>query len=448
MRLACFSPLPPSTSGIAAYTAELLPGLRARVGVVDVFVDRPPQPGESGVWNAHDFVWKHRREPYDVVVYQLGNAACHDYMWGYLFRYPGLVVLHDAQLHQARALQLTRRHPPRPDDYVAEFLANHPDASPDLGRLVAAGLDGGLYQRWPMVRLVVESARLVAVHNDRVRAMLQAAYPDARVASIEMGVADPLDTPGGAAAVDEAAARFRAAQGIPADAVVVAAFGGLTPEKRIEPLLRAVSAIRDRVPALHVLLAGAPAAYYDVMEDVAQLGLSGLVHVAGFVPDHALPAAMRAADICCALRWPTNRETSASWLRCLGAARPTLITDLAHLTDVPALDPRTWRPATRYDSAPFAVAIDVLDEQHLLEVALVRLAEDAELREELGRAARAWWERHHRLEPMAEAYEALVTRAAGLAAPSPALPAHLLDDWSGRARDLATDLDLDLDWLR
>jgi hypothetical protein len=26
-------------------------------------------------------VWRHRRDPYDLVVYQLGNAPCHDYMW-------------------------------------------------------------------------------------------------------------------------------------------------------------------------------------------------------------------------------------------------------------------------------------------------------------------------------------------------------------------------------
>ena len=38
-----------------------------------------------------------------------------------------------------------------------------------------------------------------------------------------------------------------------------------------------------------------------------------------------------AADICACLRWPTNRETSASWLRCLAAGRPTIVTDLAHL---------------------------------------------------------------------------------------------------------------------
>ena len=44
------------------------------------FADLPGTRDMSGVFSAHDFVWKQLREPYDLVVYQLGNAACHDYM--------------------------------------------------------------------------------------------------------------------------------------------------------------------------------------------------------------------------------------------------------------------------------------------------------------------------------------------------------------------------------
>ena len=49
-------------------------------------------------------------------------------MWPYLFRYPGLVVLHDAHLHHARAWSLLRRK--RHEAYRAEFEFNHPEAPP------------------------------------------------------------------------------------------------------------------------------------------------------------------------------------------------------------------------------------------------------------------------------------------------------------------------------
>src|ERR1700690_1329845 len=110
MRLAWFTPLAPVKSGIAQYSRDLLPALASSCEI-DVFVDgsldRVERPSAgTALFSAHDFVWKHRRAPYDLVVYQLGNAPCHDYMWPYLIRYPGLVVLHDGQLHHARARAL------------------------------------------------------------------------------------------------------------------------------------------------------------------------------------------------------------------------------------------------------------------------------------------------------------------------------------------------------
>src|SRR5882672_10919803 len=174
MRLAWFSPCPPERSGIAAYSAELLPLLS-----IGHAIDRVPELG------AHDFVWKHRRHPYDLVVYQLGNAPCHDYMWGYLAAFPGLVVLHDARLHQARARDLLRQE--RFDDYRREFWYDHPDARRDFVEYAVAGLGGPIYYCWSMLRLVMRTARLVAVHNPRVAADLREAFPDSAVEAIHLG---------------------------------------------------------------------------------------------------------------------------------------------------------------------------------------------------------------------------------------------------------------------
>lgn len=435
MRLAWFSPLPPDRSGIAAYSAELLPRLAERGHLIDAYPESA----------AHQFVWHHRRQPYDLTVYQLGNAACHDYMWAYLFRYPGLLVLHDAQLHQARALALTKRWEPRREDYLAEFRANHPDAPPEVGEVVAAGIGEAVFHLWPHIRLVVESARVTAVHNPRLAVDLAQRYPAARLATVRMGVADPLEQPSAEPAA------IRRAHGIPDEAFVVGTFGGITPEKRIEAILSAVSALAGRHPALHVMLVGAAADHYAIDAEIQRWGLEDRVHVTGYVPEDEVGAYLLAADVWACLRWPTNRETSASWLRCLAAGRPTLITDLADLVDVPTLDPRTWAVL---DAAPrgaaadaatagrpaVAISIDVVDEGHSLRLALDRLIADRTLASRLGAAARAWWASHHQLEAMAADYDALLTTAVQHAIPTPILPSHLTDDGSARAHALADDL--------
>ena len=418
LRVAWFSPMPPSRSGIAAYSDELLPLLRERGFAIDVYAEPPPNTPPGGT-TARDFVWTTRRRPYDLTVYQLGNAACHDYMWGYLFRYPGLVVLHDAQVHQARAQGLLKRYLPRRDDYLAEFAANHPAAPPDIARLVAEGLGGSLFAHWPHIRLVLQAARLTAVHSAALAAQLHTDYAVA-VDAVAMGVADPL-----AAAEAIAPAALRARYGIPADAIVVGAYGGVTPEKRLPEVIAAMAALVDEQPRLHLLVVGAAVAHYDVQADAAAHGLAARVHVTGFVPEAELPAHLAATDMCACLRWPSNGETSASWLRAIAAGRATIITELSHQPELPVVDPRNWQPLGPAGQAPMALAVPVLDEQHALVCAIDSLARSPERRARIGAAARHYWEAHHTLAAMADAYAKLVTRAADRAAPVVALPAHL-----------------------
>ncbi|MCC7177833.1 MAG: glycosyltransferase family 4 protein [Acidobacteria bacterium] len=443
MRVAWFTPLPPDPSGIAAYSQEVTPLLAPRFGALDLYSPAPsaasaaPAPSANRFVSPSEFVWRHRRQPYDLIVYQLGNSASHDFIWAYLFRYPGLIVLHDAQVHQARALWLLRRLEPRLDDYLAELRANHPDAPPDLGWLFAAGLGGNLFRLWPLVSLVIGASRLTAVHNAHLAHALAQAHPDAAITAIEMGVADPLE--GRDIGADARALRTRL--GIPSDACVIGAYGGITPEKRIPELLKAVSAPSPAVPPMHVLLVGQRAPHYDVDADVRALGLEARVHIAGYVADAELPAWMAAADVCCCLRWPSNGETSASWLRCLGAGRPTLVTALAQLQDVPLVSAGedAAAPAARMPDA-IGVAVDPLDEPRELPRVLASLAANPAVRQALGANARAWWEAHHTLSDMADAYERLIRDAAARPAPACALPAHLANDGTGTARRILGEM--------
>ncbi len=110
-------------------------------------------------------------------------------------------------------------------------------------------------------------------------------------------------------------------------------------------MLAALAATRAYVPAAHLLLAGAVPEHYDLQSDIARLGLTGCVTLTGYLAsDEAFTECIAACDVALNLRWPTAREVSGPWLRCLAAGKPTVIVDLAHLTDVPTVDPRTWRP--------------------------------------------------------------------------------------------------------
>jgi len=428
MRVAWFSPLPPVRSGIATVNAALLERLSVDL-TIDCFVDRQTAArawpsADRNIFDAHDFVWKVRRAPYDLVVYQLGNASWHDYMWAYLVRYPGLVVLHDPRLHHARARQLLQQG--RADDYRAEFWYDHPGAVRDFVEYAIAGLGGPMYYSWPMVRVVMRTARMVAVHNARVAGDLREEYPAARVEPIRLGTA-PLAQAAGARE------RVRASLGIPARAIVFAVFGTITVEKRVAPILQAIGPlVRDGVDA-HLLLAGDASKYPALQREILESGAETRVHASGYVDEGAIGDYLAAADACICLRWPTALETSASWLQCLAAERPTVITDLAHLVDVPT---------------EVALRVDLLDETASLAAAMRALGSDSSLRDAIARAGRAYWRTHHTVDAMADDYRRIIPIAAKQAAPIvDDVPVHFVDDYGDRARSIAAAFGVSVDVL-
>jgi glycosyltransferase involved in cell wall biosynthesis len=475
MRLAWFSPLPPAHSGIAAYSAERIPGLLPHHDI-DVFVDAPnpdttgqlaeaeargwlvprgprgtvparpareapPHEGRPRVWPAGDFVRLHDQRPYDLSIYQLGNAAFHDYVWAYAFRVPGLLVLHDGTVHHARARALLRRG--RVADYRAEFCANHPAADPVLAEHAVQGFTGTHYYRWPMRRLIVERSRAVAVHSAQLVADLTAECPETVVVRIRLGLPDPGHPP------RPACAR------IPPGAVVFGAFGLLTPEKRIPLLLEAFATVFGTSGHAHLLLVGGTTEYYDVRAEVARLGIAQHVTLTGYVPDEELDAWHQVPDACLCLRWPTGGETSATWLRCLAAGKPPVVSGLRQHLEVPALDARTGailgslpgEPAARSWHEAVCVSVDLVEEREALCQALRRLAESPELRRTLGANARRYWERHQRLPHAAADYEAAIRVALGRVPTESAerLPPHLLGDPGGLAWRIATTFGVAID---
>src|SRR5439155_938692 len=97
VRVAYYSPLPPETSGIADYSALLLPALRERIDVEVVKRGRTKAPRGA-----------------DVSLYHVGNSPeAHAWIVDALRRTPGVLVLHELVLHHLVAgLTIGRKNGP------------------------------------------------------------------------------------------------------------------------------------------------------------------------------------------------------------------------------------------------------------------------------------------------------------------------------------------------
>ena len=388
--------------------------------------DEPPSAGAVRVVSAHDFVWRQAKHHYDLAVYQVGNSHLHKFIWPYLYRYPGLAVLHDGRVHHARAEALLSAG--RSHDYVAEFAWSHPTAGPGGANFGLLRLDGPFYYQWPMLRGIVSTSRVVAAHSPGVVRELRAEWPDKAIEHIALGE--------GRATMDIVRARtaFRTTHAIPADAPVFGVFGGLTAEKRVIEILAAFQSVRAWIPNARLLLVGAADPILGLEDRISALDISGATIRLPAARDDEFDQAMAATDVVLNLRWPTALETSGPWVRSLALARATVIIDLPHQSHLPALDPRNWqRLAPCDDLAPGAedraitVALDLRDLNHSLRLAMRRLGTDAGLRNRIGVAARQWWAREHTVERMVADYERAMVRAIEAPAPlpSPDWPAHI-----------------------
>ena len=153
MRVALFSPLPPSKSGIADYSNTLITHLAPLVDL-ETFTSAADPGGDA------------------IALYQVGNNSHHDFVYQTALQRPGVVTLHEANLHHLIA-DVTIRQGDW-DKYLEEVAYDGGPEALAYARRVRALEVGPDYEGVPMLRRILESARGVIVHSefmvDQVRA--------------------------------------------------------------------------------------------------------------------------------------------------------------------------------------------------------------------------------------------------------------------------------------
>jgi glycosyltransferase involved in cell wall biosynthesis len=376
VRIAYYSPLPPERSGIADYSALLLPALEERLQVAVV--------GR-----------KTRRRPraVDLRLYHVGNNAdAHGWIVDELRRSTGVVVLHDFVLHHLVA-GLTLGRGDR-SGYLDAMQAEAGLVGRSLGHAVIDGLLPPLWevrpQDFPLAGPVLELAAGLIVHSRLVEREVRRARYEGPIWRIPMPAwADPPDTPAT----------------LPRDAApVIGCLGRLNPAKRIPELVQAFRVVRERFPEALLVLAGHRTAGLDLDALLARHGLQAgrEAVVVDHVEESHLWALMSACDICVNLRFPTMGETSAAALRVLSLGKPLVVSDVGWFAELP-------------DSVAAKVPVDEWEVETLART-LMLLAERRDVREAMASAARAYAREEHDLGRVADLYVAAIEEAVGGAA--------------------------------
>ena len=262
MRVAYFSPLPPAASGVADYSAALLPEL-ARHAQFEVFSDdaRTPRRASIVVRPVAEFV--SRADQYDARLYHLGNSTHYGAIYDTLVRYPGVVVLHDGTLHHFIVDRTLHRG--NAAAYVREMSYSHAGEGYDAAQAVIRGAFIYPFYQFPLLRRAVDAATALIAHSETIRSAILAARPDARVTRIDHFA---FRSPPPRASRETSLESF----GLPREAFVVAAFGAVAHGKRAETTLRAFAQFARSYSSAFFFWVGACDAEHDLTAAGARTG--------------------------------------------------------------------------------------------------------------------------------------------------------------------------------
>ena len=381
MRLAFFSPLPPAKTGIADYSAALLESL-SRLAKVDAFSAKPA---------AFD------RSRYDVCVYQLGNNPHHVFAYEEALEHPGVVVMHEANLHHLIADLTIRR-----GDWDAYLRELEREAGADAvayARRHVVSLERGPQYEIPMLRTVLERSRAAIVHSDAVGDVIR-----------ERGFAGPLGKiPHGAWIVDADRMAYRERLGLDERTPLIGIFGFLKPYKRVAESLRAFRRLIRVLPLARMILVGEAHPELPLASMIHSMSLAAHVRHFDFAPIQDFNGYLAACDIVLNLRFPTVGESSGTLLRALGMGKAVVVSDIGSFRELP-------------DEVCLKAPVDASEEEYLFEY-LNLLASRPEFARTLGAKARSWVEGECNWDVVARRYckflEAVLEGRQFEAAPSP-----------------------------
>ena len=389
-RLAFFTPLPPVQSGISDYSVDILSSLSDRFDI-DVYID----DGYTADCQLPDTVrvfphtsYEAHRAAYFDTIFQMGNSEYHVYMWDYLRRFGGTLVLHDYNMHNVfQAVALTKKNDiALYSEMVAQEIGAE-SAGPyiqDVSRgaaLKIQELELNAYLTDYVDRTIVHSAeskRKLLIHDSHRNVAWIRLY--ARI--------DEFPN------VEEA----RQALDLSQDALVIAAFGHIHETKRAIPLIQAFAKLAEKYSRVQLLFVGKldDSLRTPFLAMVKKFGLERRILVTGYTDIARFQQYIDAADICVNLRWPYNGETSGSLMRILAKGKCVLVNDIGSFSEIP-------------DEAcvkiPSVEKMTEREEVTAIYSALKRLAEDETERVRLQQAARRFAEVELDLKKISRQYE-------------------------------------------
>lgn len=329
IKIAFFTPLPPLESGISDYSYDIINEL-CNYCDIDIFVEETYNA--NCIFPENVSLYSHRSYParhgnYTDTIFQVGNSEYHFYMYQYIKKYHGTVVLHDYNLHGAFYHYAVTLCKGNYDLYKILIDKDFPECENYINALRNGSANPDLYGM-ELNSYITDSAERIIVHSQYSRKKLLEKNIARHVYVIPL-YAEILPL------VDNKTIKEK--NNFPADKIIISAFGGIHRTKRIIPLLKAFSELKKENDNIHLMLVGKPAP--DIQTElenfIASENLKDFVTITGYTDIEKFKEYIDMSDICLNLRYPYNGETSGSFMRILAKGKCSVVNDIGSFSEIP-----------------------------------------------------------------------------------------------------------------
>ncbi|QSR88799.1 glycosyltransferase [Methylacidiphilum caldifontis] len=348
MKIAWFSPLPPKKSGIADFSFNVIPYLKA-VSDLTLFVeDYVPQDSLTKGCSVISYVkkdkidWKvgEKLKDYDLVFFNISNDfRFHSYAYELFLKFPGIVILHDyvLQFFYAGYYLIEKRHFA---GYVEKFkelyssdiihaLSIGEGPSVILNFLKKIYEDQSIIQ-YPMNEEIILRSLGVITHSFFAQGKINTFFPSKpafkvdlpyTLAEEKMICRDPKSSvlffPDGK------------------KKVVAATFGYVLPNKAYESVFKVLQNSSFLRENMEYWIIGGTFFWYNIHSLIKKYQLKNVVKVFDYQQPNQVIELLSKSDICIALRAPTMGEASSSLLNMMLIGKPVVVLNTGWYAELP-----------------------------------------------------------------------------------------------------------------
>ena len=327
-KLAYISPIPPEKSGIAQYSATLIPALSTYYDIdiiTTTTTDLPPELKPYCV--KRNVVWlKTHRQNYHRILYHMGNSTFHTHMLELLNSIPGVVVLHDFYLSDIlRHLEYTQKNV-----FLWSEALYYAHGYHALRERYQANTEH-VKCYYPSNKKITDQAMGMIVHSQEALDLGEQWLGTSATKS--WFHVPSLQTLG---IISQHSARERLK--LDGSDFVVCSFGYLASSKQNHMLLKAwhASMLMHETQSLLIFVGEAGGEYgAELVDYIKKNKLEDRVLITGWVDDTQFKDYLAAADLSVQLRTGSRGETSAAVLACMAYGIPTIVNAHGTMKELP-----------------------------------------------------------------------------------------------------------------